>query len=405
MKRLSPGIRFLLGFITVLLCIGLFVTSFAGILVSNFVQILSSQENLETLLRQVMFTDFQQRPSVHTAPGGNAPALRQTTVKTYAPADIRLNEQQTATSMVEWIYDALADDFGDQLTVDLATVKEFVERSTLDDFLVEKVAIMINDAYTGEQTVTLTPEEIRAAIEENAALIEEYFGVAVDAQVIADVTSVIEDNEYVERIETEGIINIILNPNGDTPSEGMDNPNSVDTQQIQNTIDTVRSILSKETVLLCAGISLLLIVLILLVNMKQIWAGLNAVGITLMVAALPAVVLTLAVWLVPAGWAQKLGLFSIIEVLLREVVNINSIVCFGVFGFGLLLLIAGIVTKSINSKKARKASQIETISNAVFAEAPVAVEFPTEDEAEETEETDSEETEEIEEAEETEETV
>lgn len=390
MKRLSPGIRFLLGFITVLLCLALFVTAFAGILISNAVQIFSSQDNLQSLLRQVMFVDLQHPASVRNAPGGNGPALRQTPVRTFAPADIRFSEQQTAASLVEWIYNALAQDFGDQLQVELSTVKEFVERSTLDDFLVEKGAALINDVYTGESTVTLSPEEVRAKLEENAALIEEYFNVTVDAKVIDDVTAIIEDNEYIARIEEEGIVNIILNPNG-TATDSPDAPGSTETQQIQNALSTVRSVLSPQTLWICAGICLLLIILILLVNIKQIWAGLNAVGITLMVAALPAVVLTVAVWAIPAGWAQKLGVFSIIEVLLYEVVTINAFICIGVFVLGLVLLVAGIVTKSILSKKAEKAALTASFDEALTAEAPLPqVEFPTEDE--ETEEDAEEET-------------
>ncbi|MBQ8768947.1 MAG: hypothetical protein IJZ15_04820 [Oscillospiraceae bacterium] len=410
MKRLSPGVRFLLGFITFLLCVVLFVTAIAGIAVSNVVQILSSQENLETLLRQVLYVDMLHPATTRNAPLGNAPALRQTPVKTLAPADIRLSEQQTATSMVEWIYDALAEDFGDELQVDLETVKEFVERSTLDDFLVEKGAILINDMYTGESTITLGADEIQAKIEENAALIEEYFGVPVDTQVITDVTNIIEENEYVDRIEEEGIVNIILNPEGTETPDGMDNPNSVDTEQIQQTIDLARTVLSLTTVLICGGAIVLLLALILLVNMKQVWVGLNKAGVTLMLAALPFVALTVAVWTVPAGWALTFGLPAIVETVANAIVNINSVICIGVFAFGLLLLIAGIVTYCIVRSKRKKAAALAAIEEAVIAEAPLAeVEFPAEEEASEEEiaeeEADVEEAEEDIDEEETEEDV
>ncbi len=387
MKRLSPGVRFLLGLITFLLCVALFATTVAGIVVSNFVQILSSQENLENLLRQVLFVDMQHPASTRNAPLGNAPALRQIPVKTLAPSDIRFSEEKTATSMVEWIYEALAEDFGDELQVSLDTVKEFVERSTLDDFLVEKGAALLNDVYTGESTVTLGADEIKAKIEENAALIEEYFGVPVDMQVVTDVTNIIEENEYVERIEEEGIVNIILNPQGSSSGGaasagdgGMENPNSVDTQQIQKTIDTVRMVLSTQTVLICVGAILLLLVLILVVNIKQIWVGMNKAGITLMLAALPFVVLTVVIWLIPTGWAASLGVPAMVEILVREIININSVVCIGVFAFGLALLIAGIVTYCIVKSKRKKAATLATLEEAVVAEAPIAeVEFPAEE--------------------------
>ena len=391
MKRLSPGVRFLLGFITFLLCIVLFVATVAGILVSNVAQVLSSQENLENLLRQVLFVDMHKNVSLRNAPISNTPSLRQAPVKNLAPSNLRLSEQQTATSMIEWIYEALAEDFGDELQVDLETVKEFVERSTLDDFLVEKGAALINDVYTGESTVTLGADEIKEKIEENAALIEEYFGVPVDTQVITDVTNTIEENEYVARIEEEGIVNIIMNPQGSTTPDGNENPNSVDTQQIQKTIETVRTVVAMQTVMMVAGAILLLIFLILLVNIKQIWVGLNKAGVTLMCGAVPFIILTVAVWAIPAGWHNIFHLPEIIEIVIREVINLNYMICFGVFGFGLLLMIAGIVSYCIVNAKRKKAATLSAIEESVIEEAPLPeVEFSAAEDATE-EETDTEE--------------
>ncbi len=377
MKRLSPGVRFLLGFITFLLSIALFVSAVAGILISNFVNILSSQENLQSLLRQVMFVDL--KAPVRAVPGGNAPAAQRVTVKTLAPADIRLAEQQAAASMVDWLYESLIEDFGDELQVSLGTVQDFVERSTLDDFLVEKGAAMLSDVYTGQNTATITPEEIEAKIAENTPLIEEVFGVEIAPQVIADITSIIQDNEYFARIQEEGIVDILFYPNG-RPSDPMHNPDSVEAEQIMT---VVRNVLSVNTVYLLGGACLLLIILILLVNMKQIWVGMNKAGITLMSAALPSVILTVAVLAIPAGWSQQFGLFSIVEILIRQLVTMNAGICIGVFAVGLVLLIFGIVTKGIVRRSYEKAARTQAISNQVFAEAPVVVEFPTEEEAEE----------------------
>ena len=382
MKRLSPGVRFLLGFITFLLCIVLFVTTVAGILVSNVAQVLSSQENLENLLRQVLFVDMHKSISLRNAPIGNTPSLRQAPVKNLAPSNLRLSEQQTATSMVDWIYEALAEDFGDELQVDLETVKEFVERSTLDDFLVEKGAALINDVYTGENTVTLGADEIKEKIEENAALIEEYFGVPVDTQVITDVTNTIEENEYVARIEEEGIVNIIMNPQGSTTPDGNENPNSVDTQQIQKTIETVRTVVAMQTVMMVAGAVLLLILLILLVNIKQIWVGLNKAGVTLMCGALPFVILTVAVWVMPAGWTEIFQIPAIIEVVVNQIMTLNAAICFGVFGFGLLMLLAGTIVCCIANRKYQKAQEQKKLEEKLLNEIPMPeVKFVIEDEA------------------------
>lgn len=382
MKRLSPGVRFLLGFITFLLCIVLFVTTVAGILVSNVAQVLSSQENLENLLRQVLFVDMHKSISLRNAPIGNTPSLRQAPVKNLAPSNLRLSEQQTATSMVDWIYEALAEDFGDELQVDLETVKEFVERSTLDDFLVEKGAALINDVYTGENTVTLGADEIKEKIEENAALIEEYFGVPVDTQVITDVTNTIEENEYVARIEEEGIVNIIMNPQGSTTPDGNENPNSVDTQQIQKTIETVRTVVAMQTVMMVAGAVLLLILLILLVNIKQIWVGLNKAGVTLMCGALPFVILTVAVWVMPAGWTEIFQIPAIIEVVVNQIMTLNAAICFGVFGFGLLMLLAGTIVCCTANRKYQKAQEQKKLEEKLLNEIPMPeVKFVIEDEA------------------------
>lgn len=398
MKRLSPGVRFLLGFITFLLCLVLFVTTFAGILASNVVNILSSQDNLENLLRQVLFVDMRHPVSTRNAPVGGAPALRQLPVKTLSPADLKLSDQQTASSMVEWIYGALAEDFGDELNVDLETVKEFVERSTLDDFLVEKGADLLNDLYTGESTVTLGADEIKEKLEENADLIEEYFGVPIDEQVITDVTATIENNEYVDRLENEGILNVIMNPESTDSPDGMKNPNSADTQQI---IDLARKALATQTLWLFVSAILVLMLLILLTNMKQIWVGMRKIGITLMCAAVPFIILTVAILVIPAGWSKTFHLPEIIEIVIREIVNLNYIICFSVFAFGLLMVIGGAIVYCIARRKYKKAQEQKKIEEKLLNEIPmpevkfVAEEEAAEDEAVEDaaeEETDAEET-------------
>jgi len=390
MKRLSPGIRFLLGFVTFLLCVVLFVTTLAGILVSNVVRILSSQENTERLLRQVIFVDMRHPSSprassvnnnalsLRSGPEGGKPLpLNDTPITFYAQAPVRLSEeQQTAASMVEWIYEELSKDFTDELNIDLSSVKEFVERSTLDDFLVEKVAGLLHDVYTGESTVSIPAEEIRAKVEENASLIEEYFKVTVDTEVIANITETIEKNEYVERIEEEGIINILARPEDGSDAAGSQSAAS----KVQDTVAFVRKLLSLQTLLIFGGACLLLIGLILLVNMKQIWVGMNKAGVTMMAAALPFVVLTIVVCSLPAGWAKTFGLPSILEVLIREILSINSVICFGVFAFGLALLVGGIVTYCIVRGKRKKDAVTATIGDALIAEAPLpVVEFPVEE--------------------------
>ena len=408
MKRLSPGIRFLLGFVTFLLCVVLFVTTVAGILVSGVVRILSSQENTERLLRQIIFVDMRHPSSTRAASadnealylrsspeGGEPLPINYSPITFYAQAPVRLNEdQQTAASMVDWIYGELTKDFGDQLNIALSSVKEFVERSTLDDYLVEKGAGLLNDLYTGEHTVTITAEEIREKVEENASLIEEYFKITVDTEVIANITETIEKNDYVERIEDEGIINILSKS-----EDGSDTGSQSDAAKVQNTIDLVRKLLSLQSALIFGGACLLLIGLILLVNMKQIWVGMNKAGITMMLAALPFVALTIVVCSLPAGWAKTFGLPGIIEVLIREILSINSVICFGVFAFGLALLAGGIVTCCIIKAKRKKKAVTATIEEALIAEVPLpVVEFPAEEEtpAEEelpvTEETPDEET-------------
>ncbi len=391
MKRLSPGVRFLLGLVTFILCVALFFATVAGILVANVVQLVSSQDNLENLLRQVLFVDMLRPASTRNAPLGSAPALRKAPVRTLSPADIRLAEPSDATSIVEWVYDALSEDFGDELQVDLDTVKEFVERSTLDDYLVEKGAGLISDVFTGESTVTLGADEIKAKIEENADLIEEYFGIAVDMQVVEDVTTIIEDNEYVARLEEEGIVNVLMNPDGNSYPDGEENPNNADQQMLQQALDTGRQVLSATTVIACAVSILLLIALILLTNMKQIWVGMNKIGITLMLAALPFVALTVAVWVIPAGWAGLFALPAITEIAVNALVGINYIICFGVFALGLALLIAGIVTYCVVRSRRKKAQTLAQLEEAVMDAAPLpAVEFPVEEAAEEAAEKESE---------------
>ena len=376
-KTLSAGVRFLLGLISFLLCILLFVSAIATILISDSLVVLTSQDNLKKLITMVLSRDLPRpMPRSFSAEGG-APGAYPIVIKKMALPNLRLEEadEQTGDALVLWVYEALSEQYGDEMNVTLETVQDFVEQSSLKDFVAEKGASLISDFYTGENTTTLTDDEIRNQLEENADLIEEVFGVEVTTEAITEITATITENDYLAQIQEEGIVNVVMGstaskPDSSNPGDPQDPANPESTgNSLQEALDLFRQIASMQTLLICIGICLLLIALLFVTNMKQVWVAMKDTGITLLLAGLFFLIPTVLIWTLPTSWMTELGELRVVGVLAREILIMTSPICIGVAGLAVLLIVSGIITKCVIRKKGATAV-------AVAKAAPVVVEVP-----------------------------
>ena len=404
LKTTHSGVRFILGLISFLLCILLFVSTVATILISDILVVLTSQDNLKKLFSQVLSADLPRPLPRGIASDGSVPCAYPVVVKKMASPGLRLEEThaQAGDALVVWIYETLSKQYGEEMDLSLETVQDFVERSTLKEFVAEKGASLISDFYTGENTTTLTEAEIQSQLEQNADLIQEVFGYEVTSEAIAEITNTITENDYLTQIWEEGIVNVVLGSAGNKPgnsTSGGTSGSHTDSESsgtsMQELLDLFRKVASLKTLLICIGICLLLIGLLLVINRKRIWAAMNSAGITLLLAGLLFLVPTVLVWTLPTTWTNSLGDLRIVGILTREILIMTSGVCIGVFALGVVLLAGGIVTKYLIWKKAAVARiaiepepaavEEDTVPAQIIpTEAPASEEVPAAEDAPET---------------------
>ena len=391
-KPLGTAAKVVIGFFSFLLCVILFVSMLATILIAD-VQVLTQKDNLQKIITQTLFTSAVSRqPQIHGVGSGDfAPAVRPgTAAKLPAPA-VRLDEAGTTSAIVDFVLDSVLEQYGDELPFTKEDLEEFVEESTLTDFIAEKAASIVSDIYTGENTTTLTQEEIIEQIQQNAELIEEHFGLEITEEVIQQVSTVIEENEIIEQIQEQGVANVIMGAlngkpqfspdhmEGQGPSdEGATGMPSLDPSNpagmIMEILNTVRSVTSSGTLLILIGICLVLMGLICLLNMRQIWVGIIDCGVTAILSSLLFALLSGYACLMPEAWLELLSVIPMVGPVSLLILQLTAPVAFSVFGLGIVLIIGGCVIRGVVRKK-RKAAE----AAAAAALAEPAEETPVEE--------------------------
>ena len=308
MKKMNLGIRFILGLVSVILCILLvFATLTAAIL--GDLNVVFQKDNLQNMLNEALFTSATaRRPApVISGNGHGAPAVQRFPARLDDSTTTIGAADGTTSAMVEWIYGTLTDQFGEENLPSLEVVQDFVEESTVTDFLTDKTASIISDVITGSNNTTITTEEIQTLLEDNAQLIEDTFGFEMDEEVITQVITVVEENEVVKAIQEEGVTSVVqqMVDSGalDLPPEilpmpegSLDSSDGTSSNPMMDLIKTIQSVVSVSTLLIAIGVCVVLIALQLVTNLKRIWIGINNTGISLTIAGSILMIPTCLLW-------------------------------------------------------------------------------------------------------------
>lgn len=386
MKKLPLGIRILLGFISFLLCVALFVTTICTALLGDL-SVAFRKDNLQKLITQTLFSNAisRQIPPASGVSGGHphlaAPVIKPDSL-TVLPDEADAGAPSTS-ALVEWIYNTMTEglpkeDMEDEAFPTLEEVQSFVEESTLSDFLAEKSASLVSDIITGENTTTLTVDEIKQQLENNAALIEKTFGIPMDAEVISQITTAMAETPVIKQIQEEGVNSIVqdlvdsgaisipgmapVNPeSGNAGSDSTGSTGNSGGLSVPNSpmaiINTLRSIVSTTTLLIMIGICLALIGLLLLVNMKQIWVGVRKAGFTIGLASLPLCAVTIVALFATDTLNDILGGATPLFKGIMFIVNLTVPVHFGILALGVILIVSSFFIKRAIRKKYLKATR------------------------------------------------
>ena len=389
MKKMNLGIRFILGFISVILCILLVVTTLTTAILADL-NVVFQKDNLANLLTESLFTSATTRlPAPHTAIAGNGqgrPSMQRFPVRLDNTTLTTGAENGTTSALVGFIYDALTEQLGDAEGLPtLEQVQEFVEESTVSDFLADKTASIISDIITGSNNTTITTAEIQALLEDNAQLIQNTFGFELSEDIIGQIVTTVEENEIIQTIQKEGVTKVVEDmvasgalelPEGVLPGAGADGSSG----SVLDILKSVQSVVSVSTLLTAIGVCVVLIALLLVTNIKRIWIGINNAGISLTIAGSILMIPTCLLWFASDLLAELLKEAGPVGSIVLHVLKSTAPIHVGIFAGGIVLIIGGCVLRTILKKRAKAAVAVieETVEEAPAEEAAAAEEAPSE---------------------------
>lgn len=353
-NNLPGGVRALLGFLSVLLCIVLFVVSVAAILVVD-VQTVTSKDGLQSIIDQALFPTKKARvlPKLSGMDLGGL-------LGDGGLGDLGDLDNLADSPLVDSIYEMIKEQAGEDIPVTKEQVGQILEESTLPEFLSEKVSSMVNDVFTGENTTTITTDEVIQLLEENAPLLEEHFDIQIDQTQMDVVEDWLEENDIVGNVKTEinktlGILAPEL-PGGEggtvggnkAPGSILDlmDPNTAAPQTPYEILQLVRAVTSQQTLHILLGLCGAIFLLLLLTHWGRPFAAVRSAGIPVMLAGLLMLLPTAAVSFLP----PELPFISVIQSIFSTTGNISLIVAAG----GLVLIILGAVLNSVCKNAAAK---------------------------------------------------
>lgn len=381
-KKLPVGIRIVFAFLSVLLCIALFATTLVTIAVTDL-KVVTSRDGLQTIITEAFFPKSASVRVIPKLTGGNA-------VGGFGALGSLGGEEMDQNMLVDALYDMLAEQAGGELPVSKEEVSELLEESSIPEFISDKAAGIISDVIMGESTTTITKEEVIELIEENADLIEEKLDITIEQEHIDAIGGWIEESEVLENVQQEiqeviGITPPAVTPDSPTGSTGstgesgsevpqkkpagsildLVGPEAAAPTNIAEVFALLRAVSSTESLLICVGACLLLLVFLLLTHWGRPFAAIRSAGISVMIAGLIMTLPGLVASFLPAGdpiliIAQKI--FSM---------TITVSLCFA--GLGLVMIVAGSILNGVFKHKA-KAAMLVAAAPVAVVEVP-AVEF------------------------------
>jgi hypothetical protein len=360
-KKPPVFVRVLLGIVSVLLCVALFVGIFTAMVIGN-IRVMTSKDNLQTFFSELLFAVPKKSAPVILRQGIGVGGVR------LDEAEAGLPESQQM--VVDFLFDMLQEQMGEEMPIDKESVEALLSESTVPEFLSEKMASIMSDVLTGEATTTITADEIVELVEENKTLIEDVIGMEITQEHLDAVTQWVEEADISNTVQEVVKGNLGFKDNAGAQPEGGDlgvvdgsqgsmlggvlsgqtSLDSVMNGDIQTLLALFREVTSTNVLLTVLGGCAVLILLLFLANYWKLHAALRGVGITSMIASLPFCIPTALVFAVPSLFEVP-GL-NIVVMLLR----LTAVVSFGVFAGGVAMLVGSIVWGSLSKKKARAAA-------------------------------------------------
>ncbi len=269
-KRVPLGLRFLLQLVS----FGVFLALMLSLLCLTLVidgRSLTSTGGIKTLISSVMSVQAQpQRMPVLPAAKGRFQYVLRDVVTPGSPGIQPTADMTDMASLTDWVADMAQQLLGEDANVSRENVEKFLEQSTVTDYLADKMGGYISDALNGTEDTQITSQELTALIRENAPLIRENFGVALDDAQLQQIQT------NVDAVLAESDINNAIHQQ---VREAINDPDlKIGAYSLQEILDMVNKAISDESLLLLIFISGILVLVLCLLNFYNIPAGISWIG-------------------------------------------------------------------------------------------------------------------------------
>lgn len=179
-------------------------------------------------------------------------------------------------ALAEYICDMAQKYIPGEFTATQEDVLEFLQSSTIMEYVSEKAASYVQDALNQEQTTTITTDEIMDLLEDNQPLIEEKFQITITDEIKENIRA--EVDKAIVEDDLNGTIQQTINDAMEQPLDGTGN------LTLGELVSWV-GLLTQPTVLLTmSALCLVLIVLLMALNFYDLPMGLTWSGISCLAA-------------------------------------------------------------------------------------------------------------------------
>ena len=329
-KEPPTGVRVLLHILSVLLCLCLCVSLLATTAILDF-RLITAQDTVRRVANSMLMVPAQSRRIPMTAAVGGLSAASPS--GSNAPAQVEL---------VNWVYDTLQEQHGEELLVTREQMQAFVDQSPTKEYLTDKIASYMTDFINGTNTTTITTEELDWLIEENNAAIEAQLGVKIDDAARQQVLSFAEEMNISELIRTE-----VIDKLEDVTISGTSSPlpgEADDRFTVSDLMAQLRSLSSTTILIISIAVIVLLIVALFFTNRMRLSGTLCCVGIPAAVMGGLLTIATCVLQFVPGLMPNSIG--NILSILVSTIAPVH----YAILGLGIAALIGAIVANALRKK-------------------------------------------------------
>ena len=255
------------------------------------------------------------------------------------PADVLTSGDTEA--LVDWMLEVLEESTGSEVDISKEQLQEFVEQSTISEYMAEKAAGYAEDFINGTKNTLITSEELMALVEENEALIASTFQVELTDEMKTELQTAlnqtIEDNRINEVIHEE-----VFTSMQESISEAL----PVEWEQIQ----AVLKALTSDAILMAAiGVCVVLMLLLCALNFYNIPGGLTWSAVA---CILSGALLSVPIVLLQASPELLIDVAQIpaaVVQLILSFISALSVVHYGILILGVVLLVLSIIWRAIRA--------------------------------------------------------